>query len=118
MRAFVVYESLYGNTHAVAEAIAVGLREHGEVDLVAVADAASLNLADADLLVVGGPTHVHGMSSEHSRKSAHEDATRKADGQPEPDVEVRRCATGLPGSVASRACGRRRSTRESAGRSS
>jgi hypothetical protein len=87
MRAFVIYESLYGNTQAVAEAIAAGLREHGEADLIAVADAQSLDLADADLLVVGGPTHIHGMSSKLSRKGALDDAKKHADGRPEPDVE-------------------------------
>ncbi len=87
MRAFVVYESLYGNTHAVAEAIAGGLREQGEVDMVAVADAESLDLAAADLLVVGGPTHIHGMSSKLSRKGALEDARKKPEVGSEPDVE-------------------------------
>jgi flavodoxin len=33
MRALVVYESMYGNTHAVAVDIAAGLRAHAQGDL-------------------------------------------------------------------------------------
>ena len=39
MRALVVYESMYGNTHLVAEAIARGLRSAGPVQVASVADA-------------------------------------------------------------------------------
>jgi hypothetical protein len=70
MRAVVVYESIFGNTRAVAEAIAEGLRERVEVDLRPVGEAGTDACAGADLLVVGGPTHVHGMTSERSREGA------------------------------------------------
>jgi hypothetical protein len=70
MRALVVYESMYGNTHAVAEAIAEGLRGAFDVAVFPVDTATSDKLAAADLLVVGGPTHAHGMSSKQSRKGA------------------------------------------------
>ena len=70
MRALVVYESMYGNTHLVADAIAVGLAPLGAVEVVPVGGATDAVLAGADLLVVGGPTHVHGMSSAMSRKGA------------------------------------------------
>src|SRR6478735_1788165 len=70
MRAVVVYESMYGNTHVVADAIADGLREHAEVVIVPVRDADSADVAGADLVVVGGPTHVHGMTRESTRVSA------------------------------------------------
>jgi hypothetical protein len=69
----VVYESLYGNTHRIAAAIARGIAEtqpEAEVELVAVADAQPLQVARADLLVVGGPTHVRGMSTRLSRHLA------------------------------------------------
>jgi flavodoxin len=59
MRAVVVYESTYGNTRHVAEAIAEGLGESATVDVVPVSSAGDVNFSDLDLLVVGAPTHVH-----------------------------------------------------------
>lgn len=70
MRVVVVYESMYGNTHLMADAIAVGLASVGDVEVVPVDRATEAVLAGADLLVVGGPTHVHGMSTSMSRKGA------------------------------------------------
>lgn len=70
MRAVVVYESMYGNTHQVADAIGAGLKSVYEVGVLPVADAGSEVLADADLVVVGGPTHAHGMSRESTRRAA------------------------------------------------
>jgi flavodoxin-like protein len=77
MNVLIVFESMYGNTRAIADAIAAGFREGG-------ADVAVHHLSEippdaggADLLVVGGPTHMHGLSSKLSRKmaaeAAHED---------------------------------------------
>ena len=43
---------------------------------VGVADVSAEMLAGVDLLVVGGPTHVHGMSSKRSREAAVEQAGR------------------------------------------
>ena len=68
MQTLVVYESLYGNTHAIANAIAAGLRPHGEVRVVRVGEATADLVAWADLVVAGGPTHVHGMSRAKSRE--------------------------------------------------
>jgi len=76
MRALVVYESMYGNTHTVAQHIAEGLRPAFEVDVVPVGEATPERVAAADLVVAGGPTHVHGMSRESTRTAAVE-ATRK-----------------------------------------
>ncbi len=72
MRAVVVYESMYGNTHLVADAIGAGLAGAGgaEVSVVPVAAATPALVDGADLLVVGGPTHVHSMVSEASRRAA------------------------------------------------
>jgi hypothetical protein len=67
MRALVVYESIYGNTRAIAEAIAEGLAPAGEVDVRPVQEADDEGV---DLLVVGGPTHMHGMTSSLSRRMA------------------------------------------------
>ena len=65
MRATVVCESAFGNTRKIAEAIAEAL----DAELLSVED--SLPDLDAlDLLVVGAPTHVHGLPSERSRKAA------------------------------------------------
>jgi Flavodoxin domain len=65
--ALVVYESVYGNTRAVAEAVAEGLAPLGEVEVRAVTDSGAV---DVDLVVVGGPTHMHGMTSSFSRRAA------------------------------------------------
>jgi len=70
MRAVVIYESMYGNTHAVADHIAEGLRSRFDVDVVPVSGATAELLAHCDLVVCGSPTHVHGMSSERSRAAA------------------------------------------------
>jgi len=70
MRALVVYESMYGNTHVVAGEIADGLRVGYEVTLVPVAEATAELVTGADLLVVGAPTHMHGLSSASSRRTA------------------------------------------------
>jgi hypothetical protein len=70
MKALIVYESMYGNTHEVAEAIGRGLATTHEVEVVPVDGATAERLAGVDLLVVGGPTHVHGMTTRMSRKAA------------------------------------------------
>jgi Flavodoxin len=74
MRAVVVYESMYGNTHAVAEAIGEGLRGPWDVTVVPVGRAGPDLLDGVALVVVGGPTHVHGMSRPRSRAAAAEAA--------------------------------------------
>src|ERR1700751_376369 len=76
MRALVVYESMYGNTHAVAVSIAAGLSTRHDVTLVPVTRAAPELVAAADLLVVGGPTHLHRVSTAASPRWA-ADAARK-----------------------------------------
>src|SRR5690242_10008279 len=69
MRSLVVYESWFGNTRRVAEKIAAALAPEGEVELVS-ADKSAPPLGEVDLLVVGGPTHVHGLSGQRSRDAA------------------------------------------------
>jgi hypothetical protein len=80
MRALVVYESMYGNTHAIATEIAAGLRETHEVVIVPVAMATADLVAGADLLVVGGPTHMHGLSTASSRELAAKSAAKPGSG--------------------------------------
>jgi hypothetical protein len=75
MRSLVVYESSFGNTQRVARTIADVLAAEGEVKVVSVDDALPL-LDELDLLVVGAPTHVHGLSSRMSRKAALEQQHR------------------------------------------
>ena len=70
MRVLVVYESMFGNTRRVAEAIAAGLGDAAEVEVVRAADAGSTDPGTADLLVVGAPTHVHGLPRPTSRTGA------------------------------------------------
>lgn len=92
MRAVVVYESMFGNTHAVAEAVAEGIRSAvvpADVSVVPVATAAPEMVEEADLVVVGGPTHVHGMSRPSTRATAPE-YVRKAHG----DLALDGAATG------------------------
>ena len=80
MRALVVYESMFGNTRVVASNVADGLRGAYEVTLVPVAGATADLLAPADLLVVGGPTHMHGMSSSMTRRMAAQAAAKPDSG--------------------------------------
>jgi hypothetical protein len=73
MRVVIVYESFFGNSRLVAEAIAEGIRTDtpcAEVRCVNVFDGDPDVARGADLLVVGGPTHMHGMSSAISRRIA------------------------------------------------
>lgn len=88
MHAVVIYESMFGNTHTVADNIAVGLRAACDVvDVVPTSAAIASALDAADLVVVGGPTHAHGMSSEASRSSAHDMADKDDELDLDPDAE-------------------------------
>ncbi len=88
MNAHVVYESMYGNTHRIAEAIAEGLEEMGEVLVGPTAKATPDVVAGVDLLVVGGPTHMHGMSKAASRRAAIETAEKSDAIEADPDATV------------------------------
>ena len=75
-RALVVFESMFGNTQKVAEAVAEGLSSRIPTNLLEVGAASDVIADDVDLLVVGGPTHAFGMSRPRTR----EDAARQAGG--------------------------------------
>lgn len=72
MRVLVVYESMYGQTGAVAERIALGLTRTHTALLLTVPRATPAEVASADALVVGAPTHHHGLSTSQSRQVAAE----------------------------------------------
>jgi hypothetical protein len=87
MKVTVVYESMFGSTHAVTEAIAAGAREAdpgAEVQMLAVRDATRATLAGTGLLIAGGPTHAHGMSTPLTRKQGLEEDAHPAAGGGEP----------------------------------
>jgi hypothetical protein len=68
--ALLVYESMFGNTKRIAEAIAEGIGSKLPVKAVEVGTAPDVIDPEVELLVVGGPTHIHGMSSARSRAGA------------------------------------------------
>ncbi|MCC2314433.1 flavodoxin family protein [Cellulomonas xiejunii] len=77
MTAMVVFESMFGGTQAIAEAVAAGIASCGlQVDVVevgrvvGVGERAPWRATDLLLLAVGGPTHLRGMSTNDSRSQA------------------------------------------------
>ena len=91
MKSLVVYESWFGNTWRIAERVAAGLAEEGEVEVVSV-DEPMPSLHRVDLLVLGAPTHVHGLSSVRSRRGAIE----QHGGAGEPGIGARGWIAKLP----------------------
>jgi hypothetical protein len=69
VRSLVVYESWFGNTQRIAEKVAAALAPESEVEVVSVDDPLP-SLIGVDLVVLGAPTHVHGLSSARSRQGA------------------------------------------------
>ncbi|BBH69955.1 hypothetical protein ACTI_66400 [Actinoplanes sp. OR16] len=68
MKALVVYESMFGNTEAVARALAEGLGESLDVIVADVQDRPAVG--DADVLVAGAPTHAFSLSRPSTRADA------------------------------------------------
>ena len=97
MRTLVVFDSMYGSTALVAAAIAEGLTPFGPVDLVGVQDAPHPIPEGIDLLVIGGPTHGHGLSNATSRRTT---PAQVAQGAREARIGLRDWLTRLgPGST-------------------
>ena len=74
MRCVVVFESMFGNTEAVARAVAEGLSARHQVEVVEVGAASTDIGDDVAMVVVGGPTHALGLS----RPSTRADAAKQA----------------------------------------
>jgi len=87
MRTVIVYESLYGNTHEVAARLAEAAQARGEVALVPVSQAGPDLLVGADLVMVGGPTHAHGMSRPSTRSQGVRQAVEHGQPALDPDAE-------------------------------
>jgi hypothetical protein len=90
VRALVVYESMFGNTEAVARAVAAGLGEHLEVEVHEVSRAPT-TIPEVDLVVVGGPTHAFSMSRPATRAHAVEQGATVDD----PSLGMREWLTAL-----------------------
>ncbi|MCX6025122.1 MAG: flavodoxin [Chloroflexi bacterium] len=67
MKALVVYESLWGNTAAIARAIAEGIGPGARA--LSTAEASGAVVADADLLVAGSPVLAFSLPTDKMRES-------------------------------------------------
>jgi hypothetical protein len=81
----IVYESIFGNTRTVAEAVAEGLhgsRPDAAIFVRAVAQAPYDRVAGADLLVVGGPTHILRMTTARTRRTGLQALSKNSGDEP------------------------------------
>jgi biotin carboxylase len=90
MKAIVVYESLWGNTAAIARAIAEGIG--ADAQALSTAEATATAIADADLIVAGAPVLAFRLPSEQIRESIRVNPGKVP---APPDLyRTRRCARG------------------------
>ena len=101
MKSLIIYESMYGNTRKIAESIAKGIgsadvgsaetsgASTAVVEVVPASHASEFDLAPYDLVVVGGPTHIHGLSRQRTRQGAIDAA-----GQPGATLQLDPAASG------------------------
>jgi hypothetical protein len=68
-RVAIIYESMFGNTRRIAEAIAQGMSETVPTEVSAVHTLDPWPL-EPDVVIVGAPTHVHGLSRSSTRAEA------------------------------------------------
>jgi Flavodoxin len=91
MKITIGYESMFGNTHEVAEAISDGIRQarlDADVECLPVSEVSPDLIKQTDLLVVGGPTHIRGMTSGFSRRMGISGEQKaEAKGEPTHDLE-------------------------------
>ncbi len=76
MKAVIVYESMFGNTRTIAEAVGRGLGGPLEVTVVRAGEAGTSVLSGKDFVVVGGPTHAWGLPRPSTRRGAPDYATK------------------------------------------
>lgn len=66
MNTLIIYDSKFGNTQTIAQAMAKTLGEQGHVVHLVQAEKADafnlVNATDIELLIIGGPTQIHGVS--------------------------------------------------------
>lgn len=67
MRSLVVYESIFGSTRLIADAIGQGLSATGTVAVGEVGEVGPGRVAAVDLLVVGAPQRAYGLSRDEAR---------------------------------------------------
>ena len=70
MSILIVYESMFGATHTVAEEIATATRHLTPVTVASVQDLSPERLPHSELVILGAPTHSHGLSTPVSREKA------------------------------------------------
>ena len=87
MRVVIVYESMFGTTHLIADEIGTIAASQGEVAVVPVAEATPNVLEGAELVIVGGPTHVHGLSWPTTRAEAEAESEQYEALVLDPDAE-------------------------------
>jgi flavodoxin len=61
---------MFGNTEKIASAIAEGLGDGATVDVITPDELSNADLRGIDLLVVGAPTHGHGVPRRETREQA------------------------------------------------
>jgi hypothetical protein len=91
-KALVVFESMFGNTEQIAQAVAEGLRASMPVEVTEVINAPADPPADISLIVVGGPTEAFSMS----RATTRADAVRQGGRPGREELGLREWLTALP----------------------
>ncbi|HWC35105.1 MAG TPA: flavodoxin domain-containing protein [Mycobacteriales bacterium] len=91
MRVVVAFESMYGHTRSLAQAIAEGF-EADSVTVLPISQLDRQTLAAADVLIVGSPTHAHGLPRVGTRKVAIASAHVPGDDQ---EVDPSAASTGV-----------------------
>ena len=62
MNTLIIYDSTFGNTAQIAQAMADKLGEHGTVRIALAGEADLSEMKEINLLILGGPTQRHGIS--------------------------------------------------------